>query len=101
MSGQNTVDKLALGIREHNAGNLQAAEAHYRDILVSDAQHPDALHLLGVVLHQYNRNQEAVDFILRAIELNPESADAYNNLGNALDSQGKPNEAVASYKAAQ
>ena len=36
----------------------------------------------------------------RALELKPDYADAYSNLGNALTDQGKLDEAVATYRKA-
>ena len=36
----------------HRSGRLIEAEALYREVLAADAQHFDALHLLGVLRHQ-------------------------------------------------
>ena len=44
--------------------------------------------------------EEAVACYRRALELQPNFADAYYNLGIALHSQGKPDEAIACYRQA-
>ena len=43
---------------------------------------------------------EAVASGIRAVELNPNYAEAHNNLGNALRDQGKLDEAIARYRRA-
>ena len=43
---------------------------------------------------------EAVASYRRALELNPDFAEAHNNLGTTLKDQGKLAEAVASYRRA-
>ena len=95
-----TADKLNAAMREHGAGQLRAAEAAYRDILKSDPQHADALHLLGVVLSQTSRTEEAILLIRRAISVNPDFAAFHANLGNALRAVGRLEEAVVSYRRA-
>ena len=37
------------GLAHHQAGRLQKAEAIYQSILQNQPQHPDALHLLGLI----------------------------------------------------
>ena len=51
----------------HNSGQLQRAEELYRQILAHTPNHPDALHLLGVVLHQSGNHQAAIQYIHEAI----------------------------------
>jgi tetratricopeptide (TPR) repeat protein len=65
--------------------------------LQSEPNHPNALHLLGVIAHQVGKNDTAVDLIARALALNPDLAEAHSNLGLALQDLGKLDEAVASY----
>lgn len=89
-----------LGVRHHNAGRLSEAEGVYRKILRDDPEHPDALHLLGVIAHQVGNNDVAVELITRAIDIKPDFAEAHCNLGGALQKLEKFNEAVVCYQKA-
>lgn len=93
-----TVPKmLATALHHHQAGRLPEAEALYRKILQAHPNHPDALHLLGVIAHQAGKHDVAVDYIGRAIGFNPKIAEYHNNIGEAYRAQGKLEEAVACY----
>jgi tetratricopeptide (TPR) repeat protein len=50
---------------------------------------------LGGVYWGLRRIPEAVACHRRALELKPDFAEAHSNLGNALNEQGKPDEAIA------
>jgi protein O-GlcNAc transferase len=91
---------LATAVEYHRAGQLQAAEQIYRQILTADPQQVDAWHLLGVLAHQVGQHEIAVRYIGRAIQLKGNEAAFHSNLGNALRDQGKLDEAVASYRRA-
>ena len=41
-------EALALAVQYHQSGNLQQAEAIYRQILQADPNHADAVYLVGV-----------------------------------------------------
>jgi superkiller protein 3 len=46
------------------------------------------------------RTDEAIDHYQKALQINPNYAEAYNNLGNALFQTGRSNEAIDQYKKA-
>ncbi len=95
------IDKeLQQGLQHHQSGQLQMAEAAYRKILAINPDHPDALHLLGVLAHQVGRHEIAIELINKAIHFNPHIPYYYNNIGAALMAQGKFEEAAASYQKA-
>ena len=52
---------------DHQAGLLTEAEAKYRQILEVVPNHPQILHLLGVIAYQTGRNQDAVDCMSKAV----------------------------------
>jgi predicted O-linked N-acetylglucosamine transferase (SPINDLY family) len=93
-------EALHLALQHHQAGRLQEAEALYRQILQVEPNHPDALHLLGVIAQQAGRHDVAVDYIGRAIGLNPTVAEYHNNIGEAYRAQGKLEAAAAHYRQA-
>ena len=89
---------LGIALQHHQAGRIAEAEAAYRQILASDPDNFDALHLLGVTAYQLGRYDEASERILRALARNPTDAPAQNNLGNVLRAQGRLDEARACFQ---
>ncbi|MEQ1742308.1 MAG: tetratricopeptide repeat protein, partial [Candidatus Nitrotoga sp.] len=84
----------------HQAGRLSQAEAIYQQILQVAPNHPDALHLLGLIARQGGKNGIAVGLISRAISVNPSNPIYYINLGNALKDQGQLEKAILNYRQA-
>src|SRR5262245_51728455 len=66
------------------SGDLDQAEAAYRRILTELPNHPQALHMLGVIELQRGNVQPAIDLIWRAIRVNPGHPEPWVNLGGAL-----------------
>ena len=91
---------LRAGLTHHRAGRLSQAEALYRKVLAVDPNHPEALHLLGVVAYQCGKIASALQLIEQALPALSELPDAHLNYGNALREAGRPTEAVASYRRA-
>lgn len=91
---------LQIAVEHQEAGRLTQAEAIYRRLLQAVPDHPDALHLLGLMAHEAGKHEIAIELIGKALTFMPEFAEAHNNLGNALLAQGRSNEAVASYRRA-
>jgi len=84
----------------HQAGRLSQAEAIYQQILQVAPNHPDALHLSGLIALRGGKNEIAVGLISRAIRENPSNPTYYINLGNALKDQGRLEEAILNYRQA-
>lgn len=89
------------GLRWHEAGDLGRAEQMYRQVLSRDPANGDALHLLGVIAYQARHYGAAIDLIRHAIRVNDRSAMYHNNLGLALQSCDKQEEAVACFRRAR
>ena len=81
----------------HQAGRLSQAEAIYQQILQVAPNHPDALHLSGLIALRGGKNEIAIGLISRAISVNPSNPIYYINLGNALKDQGRLEEAILNY----
>ena len=60
MTVQQAID---LGVQHHTAGDLSQAEDIYQQILQTDPNQTQALHLLGVIAHQRGENGRAVTLI--------------------------------------
>lgn len=87
-------------VQHHQAGELESASQLYQKILQVQAQHVDALHLLGVVLFQMGKADEAVGLIRQALTLQPRMSSAHTNLGNALQALGQYEDALQHYSQA-
>jgi tetratricopeptide (TPR) repeat protein len=81
-------DQLALGLQEHQRGLLAQAVRRYRSVLGAQPDHADALHLLGVALHQQGDHRQAAESIGRAVTLNVGNAAYHANLGEAYRALG-------------
>ncbi|MFQ5714817.1 MAG: tetratricopeptide repeat protein [Candidatus Scalinduaceae bacterium] len=92
--------EITKALRYHQSGQLQKAEELYKKILHIKPNHPDSLHLLGVIAYQVGKIDIAADLINKAIQNNPKNPAFYNNLGNVIKEQGKLNEAITCYQKA-
>jgi len=90
--------QLERALRHHQMGQLDTAERMYREIIHDDPRHADALHLLGIALHQRRNNQAAVDYITRAIAVDASMAVFHSNLGAAYQALGEVDEAVKCFR---
>jgi tetratricopeptide (TPR) repeat protein len=88
-----------LGRLLHQAGDLVAAEQHYRAAL---AAAPSSLHWfnLGVVLEDREQQDPAIEAYERAIALDGELGEAHLNLARLLDSRGRGLDAAGDLQAA-
>jgi len=85
------------GLAHHQAGRLDQANEAYQQALNENPEHPEALHLLGMLAHQVDNNELAFDLISLALHSTPNSPVFLCNLGSVLQAQGKLDEAVASF----
>src|SRR5437660_704893 len=91
---------LATAVRLHQAGQLGAAEACYRQVLAAQPNLAEAHSNLGNALAAQGKLGEAVAAHREAISIKPDYAEAHSNLGDALTTQGKLDEAIAAYRQA-
>ncbi|GIX47095.1 MAG: hypothetical protein KatS3mg131_1306 [Candidatus Tectimicrobiota bacterium] len=99
-SSQSVERLLAQGWQQHQNGALAEAEALYRHLLQQQPHHPDALHLLGVLLHQSGRSPAAIPLLRQAIGQRPDNWVYYHNLGEAYRVLGRWHEAMLCFQAA-
>ena len=81
----------------HQAGRLAEAEQIYQSVLAMQPDHPDALHLLGVLAAQRGEDAGARNLLSRARRIDPQSPEAYANHADILRALGRHDEALANY----
>ena len=91
---------LEQGFQHHQAGRMKEAEDFYRRALKADPNHPDGLHLLGIVVNADGRTDEAMPLLERAVKANPGNAEFSNNLGQIYKSVGRIDDAINAYQGA-
>jgi len=89
---------LQEAVGHHQSGRLIQAEALYRQLLQSDPEHPEALHLLGLIAHQVGKKDLALELIGQAIDLRPDVAHFRFNRGVTRQELGRLDEAVDDYR---
>lgn len=94
------MNPLHQAIALHQAGDLDAAEAVYREILAHEPEQADALHLLGLVRYARGAGTAALELIRRAIARAPGHAVYHFNLGNVCRDLGESDAALQAYAAA-
>ena len=90
---------LNLAVTAVRAGDLTAAEAHYRSALPGRPT-AETHNGLGYVLRRQGRSEEAIAEFRKAVDIDPHFTPAYNNLADALEQAGKLDEAAESYRRA-
>jgi capsular polysaccharide biosynthesis protein/Flp pilus assembly protein TadD len=94
----NGPEDLDTAMEHHRSGRYFQAKAIYKKILDRTPDHPDALHLLGVMAIQEADYPLAIRLIAAAINLRPDDPVFFCNLASALHSAQKFEDAVAMYQ---
>ena len=97
---QQTDESIQDGLAHYQAGRLQQAETIFQSILQEHPQHPDALHLLGVLKHRAGDHETAVGLIEEAIKSNPTAPAFFNNCGEVYRALQNYDSAIARYEQA-
>ena len=100
LSRQKVGSTLQSGFALYKQGRLDDAERLYREILTSDADNVNALHLLATLLAQKMQFVESVELLRKAAGIAPDNPLIFNNYGNALSALKKHEEALLRYEKA-
>ena len=95
-----TTETLAQAIRQQRAGNLSGAEGMVREVLRSQPNHPDALHLLGVLARQTGRAELAIESLAKALVQRTHDPAFHFKLAEALRERGQLDQAITHYRRA-
>ncbi len=88
---------LDLAMEHHRSGRLVEAEQLYRQLIQTEPQNPDLVHLLGLLFFHGGKLAPGRELIERAIAMNPHVARYHNNLGTVLINLGEYDAALAAY----
>ena len=88
---------LQQAVAHHQAGQLDAAEACYAQVVEADRNNVDALNLLGALAHSRDQNETAKTFFYRAMACGPNVPEVHFNLANLLSSIGDIDGALGAY----
>ncbi|MGD8424821.1 MAG: tetratricopeptide repeat protein, partial [Gammaproteobacteria bacterium] len=80
---------MAEAIDLHRRGRFVEAERIYRRILQTEPNHPDALHLLGLIAREAGQTEAAIQLIQRAIAISPDTASFRSNLAMIYEQVGR------------
>lgn len=89
-----------LGLSAWKAGDHRLAEEALRGAIERDSTHLKARFNLGRVLMETDRYAEALEQIQTAVDLAPESSEAYRLLGRAHDGLGHTDDAIWAFRRA-
>ena len=91
-------DAFNLAVQHHQAGRLGEAEPIYRQILQQVPNHPDTLHLLGMIAHQVGRNDAALELVSKAVAGEPNRAEFHGTQAMILAALNRTDDAIAGYQ---
>jgi protein O-GlcNAc transferase len=92
-----------IAIRHYQRGDLQTSECIFKEILLLQPDNINALSYLGLISFQCFNYDNAIEYIQKVIEIEPDdpmSFFAYNILGDSFLKKGKTDNAVINYKKA-
>src|SRR5471032_3129673 len=89
-----TAETMRRAVELHQRGELAQAAALYLQIIETEPDHADALHMLGVYALQSGDLQAALDLIGRAVALLPQAATPLLNLGTVHKQLGQHDAAL-------
>ncbi|MDP6645169.1 MAG: tetratricopeptide repeat protein [Rhodospirillales bacterium] len=84
----------------HHAGKFRDAQTVYAEIIEQEPEHADALNLLGTVLAQQGKHEQAVGFLHRATQAAPDVPNYFCNLGVVQMDLGRYDESKRSFERA-
>ncbi len=93
-------DLVQKAVEFQKAGEFSEAKNIYKSILDTNPAHFEALHMSGVLHAQKGEFEQAESWLKRALQHDPQSAGANNNLGNVYKLLKRNEEALACYEIA-
>ncbi len=99
MTELDPVDHLfRLGLACQQAGKIEQAAIHYREVLAKDPRHADALHMLGRLAAGAGQAEEGLALVRKALAIEPKHPGYHNTLGKLLISRARPADAERAFR---
>lgn len=89
---------LESGYAAQRCGDLARAEQLYKQVLRADADNIHALNLLGMQCVNSLRADEAVDYLSRALAIDPHNPQSHTNIGLAYKDRGEAKMAIGHFR---
>lgn len=93
----NAKEQYLIAFNYAQAGQLIEAEHSLRMLITSYPDHPEVIHLLGVVLKDLNQMEESVVLLRAAVKKCPENARFQYHLGLSLIQSGQLEKAIEAF----
>lgn len=90
-------ENTRLAFEHHQAGRLEEAETLYKQILIKDPNNANVMNLLGLLTFNSGRENEAVNHLMKAVEIFP-CAYFYKNLGIFYITLSEKDRAIECFK---
>jgi len=87
-------------LTDYRSGQFSKAETAFRKILSRNPRHPGSLHYLGAIAGQYQKTDQAIILVKKALEIDRSDADAAKTLGLLYLSKKKLDLAIENFKTA-
>ncbi|MBI5073752.1 MAG: tetratricopeptide repeat protein [Nitrospirae bacterium] len=98
---QNSAARYKIGVGYYGEGKIQQAFVEFQHAYELNPRNKEAIYAIGIIyLLDFDENEMAIDFFQRAVKIDPDYSDAYNNLGFAYAKVGKFDAAIPFYKKA-
>ncbi|MBI5847740.1 MAG: tetratricopeptide repeat protein [Nitrospirae bacterium] len=98
---QNSAARYKIGVGYYSEGKVQQAFVEFQHAYEMNPQNKEAVYGIGIIyLLDFDETIKAIEFFERAVRIDPDYSDAYNNLGYAHAKIGKFDAAIPYYKKA-
>ena len=97
---KNLEKQIQLAIDLYKEKKLYKAESIVRDLIIDNSKEVYLYNLIGLVLADQRKIDQAIDFYLKGIKINSNFPQLHNNLGTAYKIKGQYENAEHSYKKA-
>lgn len=84
----------------HQSHQFVKAQQKYQEILQWDINHASARHNLGMVYYQMERYHDALDMVLKSLDIDPSIGLHHYSLGLVLEKLANTSQAIAAYEKA-